>query len=66
MAQRGGTTAALAPLGLTCDRSHDHVSLSGWGAGPKRPTKGTAIYPDRLASEWATFAARHLECDDAE
>ena len=41
MAQRGGTTAALAPLGLTCDRSHDHVSLSGWGAGPQRPTKGT-------------------------
>ena len=60
MSQRRGTNCVLAPLGLTCDRSHEHVSLSGWGTGPKRPTKGTAVYPDRLGREWANFAAGHL------
>lgn len=51
----------LSPLGKRCRGGHQHVTLSGWGHnGPKRPTRGTAEYPKRLASEWAEAAGAHM------
>lgn len=61
--QRYGNEPVLAGLGLSCDGSHDHVSLSGWGdkSKPKRPTKGSAAYPEALARDWANFAKIYLQ-----
>ena len=52
----------LAHVGRKCDRSHEHIVLSGWGKpGQKsRPTKGTAKYPRPLAKAMARAAAHHI------
>lgn len=43
-----------------CQGGHEHQTLSGWGSGSKRPTKGTARYPNQLVLEWVEAAGSHL------
>ena len=50
----------LTPIAKKCTGDHEHISLSGWGNGPKRPTKGTAEYPRLLVKEWVQAAGSHV------